>query len=132
MPSPPPLPYFFFLRLDAARRDGFGGTFAPFSRASDRPMAMACLRLFTVRPLRPLLSVPRLRRRIADSTVFCAFFPYFRGMDSTSCLSRRAAILASLAIDDSRFRARSRRPPLDGPRSGPRPGTGVYFVQTRG
>src|SRR5262245_49429678 len=74
--------YFFFLRLDAARRDGLGGTFAPLSRASDRPMAMACLRLFTVRPLRPLFSVPRLRRRIADSTVFCAFLPYFRGMDS--------------------------------------------------
>ena len=52
------------------------GTLAPFSRASLSPMAMACLRLFTVRP-DPLFSVPRLRRRIADSTVFDAFFPYF-------------------------------------------------------
>jgi len=42
------------------------GTFWPFSRASLSPIAMACLRLFTVRPERPLLSVPLLRRRIAD------------------------------------------------------------------
>jgi hypothetical protein len=42
------------------------GTFSPFSRASLRPMAIACLRLFTVRPERPLLSDPLLRRRIAD------------------------------------------------------------------
>src|SRR5687767_7749209 len=39
-------------------------------------MAIACLRLVTLRP-DPLLSVPRLRRRIALSTVSCAFFPYF-------------------------------------------------------
>src|SRR5262249_7006486 len=31
-------------------------------------MAIACLRLVTRLPLRPLLSVPRLRRRIADFT----------------------------------------------------------------
>jgi len=42
------------------------GTFWPFSRASLSPMAIACLRLFTVRPERPLFSVPFLRRRIAD------------------------------------------------------------------
>lgn len=53
--------YFFFL-----------GTFAPFFRASERPMAMACLRLLTVPPLppRPDLSVPRFLRRIALATVF--------------------------------------------------------------
>jgi len=39
-------------------------------------MAIACLRLFTVAP-EPLFSVPRFRRRMADSTVFEAFFPYF-------------------------------------------------------
>jgi len=65
-------------RLLAARfrlrlRDG---TFCPFSRASLRPMAIACLRLFTVRPERPLFNDPFLRRRIADSTVFCAPLPY--------------------------------------------------------
>lgn len=38
---------------------------------------MACLRLVTFRPPR-VLSVPRLRRRIAPSTVRPAFAPYFR------------------------------------------------------
>jgi hypothetical protein len=38
-------------------------------------MAIACLRLLTVRP-EPLFSDPFLRRRIADATVFEADFPY--------------------------------------------------------
>ncbi len=40
--------------------DRFFGTFLPFLRASDSPMAIACLRLLTLPPLppRPLLSVP--------------------------------------------------------------------------
>jgi hypothetical protein len=59
------------------------GTFAPFFRASLRPIAMACLRLFTFRP-EPLSSVPRFRRRIADSTFFDADFPYF-AIDDLRC-----------------------------------------------
>jgi hypothetical protein len=51
------------------------GTFAPFFLASDNPIAIACLRLFTRLPLRPDLSVPFLRRRIALSTRFDAAFP---------------------------------------------------------
>ena len=47
------------------------GSFASFSRASLRPMAIACLRLFTVRP-EPLFSVPFFCRRMADFTVFDA------------------------------------------------------------
>ena len=35
------------------------GTFAPDLRASESPMAMACLRLFTFLPERPLFKVPR-------------------------------------------------------------------------
>jgi hypothetical protein len=56
------------------------GTFAPFSRASDSPIAMACLRLLTVPPLPPfpLLRVPRLRRFIALFTLLPAASPYFR------------------------------------------------------
>jgi hypothetical protein len=50
---------------------------APFSRASDKPIAIACFRLFTFRPL-PDFSVPFLRRRIALSTRFDAAFPYRR------------------------------------------------------
>lgn len=52
----------------------FGGTLAPFFRASDSPIATACLRLLTFRPL-PLFSVPRLRLRIALPTDFEAFRP---------------------------------------------------------
>lgn len=37
---------------------GGGGTFWPFSLASDKPMAIACLRLVTFLPLRPLRSFP--------------------------------------------------------------------------
>jgi hypothetical protein len=51
------------------------GTFAPFSRASLKPIAIACFRLFTVRP-DPLLSVPFFLRRIADLTRFPAALPY--------------------------------------------------------
>jgi hypothetical protein len=66
-----------------ARRGAYrrrGGTFAPFSRASSRPIAIACSRLFTFppRPPFPLLNVPFFRRRIALSTLFDAFLPYRR------------------------------------------------------
>jgi hypothetical protein len=53
----------FFLRA---------GTFPPARRASDRPIAIACLRLFTFCP-EPLFNVPRLRSRIARAT-FCLDF----------------------------------------------------------
>src|SRR6185312_5195409 len=58
---------------DAPRAQDFFcfGTLAPFSRASLRPMAMACLRLVTFLP-EPLRSVPRLRSCIAFFTFFCA------------------------------------------------------------
>jgi hypothetical protein len=61
----------------------FRGTFAPFLRASLSPIAIACLRLFTVPPFppRPLLSVPRFRLRIALSTLFPAALPYRRRPD---------------------------------------------------
>jgi hypothetical protein len=61
----------------------FLGTRAPFFRASDNPMAIACFRLFTVPPLppRPDFNVPRFFRRIALATVFPAAFEYFRPDD---------------------------------------------------
>jgi hypothetical protein len=46
-------------------------------------MAIACLRLVTFRP-DPLLSVPRFRRRIVDSTFFDADLPYFAMIASAS------------------------------------------------
>ena len=56
------------------------GTLAPERRASDSAMAMACLRLFTFRPERPLRRVPDLRFFIARLTFFAAFLPYLRAM----------------------------------------------------
>src|SRR5205807_1679051 len=48
--------------------DFFAGTLAPSRRASDKPIAIACLRLFTVLPERPLFSLPRLRSCMARFT----------------------------------------------------------------
>ncbi|HET7426388.1 MAG TPA: hypothetical protein VFJ50_05065 [Gemmatimonadales bacterium] len=68
----PPL---LFFRL----ADFLLGTLAPFFRASLRPIATACLRLFTFPPRPPLLrlSVPFFLRRIALSTLRLAAAPYF-------------------------------------------------------
>src|SRR5438270_11529306 len=63
---------YFFLREDFLRF----GTFPPARRASDSPMAIACLRLFTRLPDPPLFSVPCLRLCIARFTLLRAFFPY--------------------------------------------------------
>src|SRR5205085_7355961 len=58
------------------------GTLAPALRASERPIAIACLRLFTVLPERPLLSVPRFFSCIAFFTLLFAFGPYLAVMCS--------------------------------------------------
>ena len=55
----------------------FFGTLPPARRASDSPIAIACLRLFTFLPDLPLRNVPALRSCIAFSTLDCAFLPYF-------------------------------------------------------
>ena len=69
----------YFLRDDRLRPPPLRlrGTFAPALRASLKPMAIACLRLVTFLPDRPERNVPCLRSRIARSTFFCAFLPYF-------------------------------------------------------
>jgi hypothetical protein len=51
------------------------GTLPPALRASDNPIAIACLRLVTRRPERPLRSVPFLRSRIARATFVFALDP---------------------------------------------------------
>src|SRR6202041_1743126 len=58
----------------------FLGTLAPFFRASDNPIAIACLRIFTVPPFPPFpeRSVPFFFRRIALATVLPAALPYLR------------------------------------------------------
>jgi hypothetical protein len=65
---------FRFRPPDVLRPPPGDGTFAPFSRASLSPIAIAWLRLFTFCPL-PLRRVPCLRRRIALSTVSWDFLP---------------------------------------------------------
>jgi hypothetical protein len=70
---------FFF---EAFFLDAFFGTFLPLARASDRPIAIACLRLLTLRPERPLFSVPALRDgrargqrcEVATRSSFCDVF----------------------------------------------------------
>jgi hypothetical protein len=57
--------------------DFFLGTFPPALRASESPMAIACFRLVTFFPLRPLFSLPCFIARISSPTFFCAFAPYF-------------------------------------------------------
>jgi hypothetical protein len=67
---------FFF---EAFRFFAFG-TFLPLALASDSPIAIACLRLLTFRPERPLFSVPALRFFIARLTSLDAFFEYLRAI----------------------------------------------------
>lgn len=49
--------------------DFFGGTFLPFLRASESPIAIACFLLFTGLPL-PLFNVPFFLLCIASFTDF--------------------------------------------------------------
>jgi hypothetical protein len=60
------------------------GTFMPALRASEMPIATACLRLVTFLPDRPLRSVPRLRSRMTLLIFFDAFLLYFRAMCAPS------------------------------------------------
>jgi len=70
--------YLLALDREALRPvDFFSGTFVPSFLASERPIAMACLRLFTGLPLLPLLSVPSCISFIDLSTLSPAFFEYF-------------------------------------------------------
>jgi hypothetical protein len=63
--------------LDDRFVDRLRGTLAPALRASESPIAIACFRLVTRLPERPLLNVPSLRSCIARSTFCWAFRPYF-------------------------------------------------------
>lgn len=65
-----------FFALDFLAEDFFRGTFAPSRRASDRPIAIACLRLVTFFPLRPLFNLPRFISCISSFTFAPAFGLY--------------------------------------------------------
>ena len=66
----------FFAAVDFFADAFFRGTLPPARRASERPIAIACLRLVTFLPEPPLRSVPRFRSCIAFSTFSEAFLPY--------------------------------------------------------
>lgn len=55
----------------------FEGTFAPFSLASERPIAMACFGLVTFLADLPLFNVPFSIFFMDDSTLFWAASAYF-------------------------------------------------------
>ncbi len=71
----------FFADFFAA--DFFAGTFPPARRASESPMAIACLRLVTFLPDLPLRNVPVFRSCITFLTFDCAFAPYFAMFSSS-------------------------------------------------
>jgi hypothetical protein len=72
---------FFAVFFEALRFfEAFFGTFLPLALASDSPIAIACLRLLTFLPERPLFNVPALRFFIARPTSVDAFFEYLRAM----------------------------------------------------
>src|SRR3954470_6112820 len=77
----------------------FFGTFLPFLRASERPIAIACLRLLTLPPFPPLprFKLPFLRLRIALSTSFEALLEYLRAM-----VPPLASMQATVAAQDLR------------------------------
>lgn len=70
----------FFFAAAFFRAVFFLGTFAPSFLASDKPIAIACLRLVTFFPLRPLFNVPFFFSCITFFTFFPAFFEY-RGIE---------------------------------------------------
>jgi hypothetical protein len=96
--------------------DLFGGTLAPFLRASERPMAIACFRLLTVPPLLPFpdFKVPRFLRRSALPTDLAAAFPYLAILSPFSRTSSKDEIhLGERPVGrraDARLSSRFNRP----------------------
>ncbi len=76
------LPEVFFDDDRFFEEDFFAGTLPPSRRASDKPMAMACLRLVTFLPERPLFNLPRFISCMFSSTFSEAFFPYLLAMQN--------------------------------------------------
>jgi hypothetical protein len=80
-----------FFDEDFFEEDFFAGTFPPSRRASDNPMAMACLRLVTFLPEPPLFNFPRFISCMFSSTLSDAFFPYLLAIQKASCTARCAS-----------------------------------------
>jgi hypothetical protein len=68
------------------------GTLPPARRASESPIAIACLRLVTFLPELPLFNVPALSSSIAFSTFSDAFLPYLPAIVTLLSLEEKDAI----------------------------------------
>lgn len=97
------------LRLEDDPLLFFDGTFFPLRRASDRPIAIACLRLFTVFPLRPDFSFPRLNSCISRFTSLPALGLYLRREDFLP----RDLLLLLRELELRLFVGMNRIPPLN-------------------
>src|SRR5262249_16144941 len=80
LPGNGPSAWTAYFLLEENHAAFFLGTLAPLRRASESPMAMACLRLFTLPPL-PDFSLPRFSLCISFSTLFCALGLYLRPLE---------------------------------------------------
>src|ERR1700682_239520 len=100
------LPVFLFFAA-------FFGTFFPSALASESPIAIACLRLLTLRPERPLCKVPALRFFIARPTLADALFEYFRAMKYSPGCGK----IIFTPWESSAVRPRVSPPPSTGTRS---------------
>jgi hypothetical protein len=78
--------------------DGLRGTFAPARRASESPIAIACLRLLTFLPDLPDLSVPSFISWTARSTFCEALGPYFLPRDLAGIAATLLEVLSYFGI----------------------------------
>lgn len=90
-----------FFEVDFFEEDDFfdddlrAGVLSPSARASEIPMAMACLRLVTFRPDPPLFNFPSPYSCITFEIFFWAFEPYFVAMTSPFTKTRCTRSCAS-------------------------------------
>ena len=90
--------FFFFVFFVDVLLDflAFFGTFLPARRASDNPIAIACLRLLTLRPERPLFKVPAFFFFIARPTFADAPLEYFRALRAMKMFSYDTTEIATI------------------------------------
>lgn len=79
-----------------------GGTLLPAARASDNPIAIACLRLVTFLPECPLFSVPAFISFMTSSTFFDAFLPYLLAMSLSRVRKDSTVVLSVKAVTPGR------------------------------
>jgi low affinity Fe/Cu permease len=120
--DPLPLPVDFDRERERPpdERDARLGTLPPSRRASESPIAIACLRLFTFLPDPPERSVPRFRSCMAFSTFWEALRPYLRAkghlqVSSVQVLDRTTRVAPWL---QRQFAERRRTRRLSGARQG--------------